>query len=153
MQIVPADFRDPRLLALLRLHLAGMHANSPPGSVYALDLSGLDNAAVTMAAATEGEDLLAMGAIKDLGDGAGEIKSMRTDPRFLRRGAAAAILDHLIGVAGARGYWRVSLETGSGPAFEAAIALYLRRGFQRGDAFADYVASEFNQFFHLDLTA
>jgi putative acetyltransferase len=26
---------------LLRLHLQGMHANSPPGHVFALDLSGL----------------------------------------------------------------------------------------------------------------
>lgn len=151
MQIIPADFKDPRLLALLRLHLEGMHANSPPGSVYALDLSGLDTPAVTMVGAVEGQDLLAMGAIKDLGDGTGEIKSMRTDPRFLRRGAAAAILDHLIGVATERGFRRVSLETGSGPAFDAAIALYIRRGFRSGEAFADYTPSEFNQFFHLEL--
>jgi putative acetyltransferase len=46
---------------------------------------------------------------------------------------------------------RVSLETGSGPAFEPALALYRRRGFQPGEAFGDYEVSAFNQFFHLAL--
>jgi putative acetyltransferase len=46
---------------------------------------------------------------------------------------------------------RLSLETGSGEAFEPALALYRRRGFTDGPAFADYVASDFNQFLHLEL--
>jgi putative acetyltransferase len=33
---------------LLALHLAGMHVNSPPESVYALDLSGLKEPEVTV---------------------------------------------------------------------------------------------------------
>jgi putative acetyltransferase len=45
----------------------------------------------------------------------------------------------------------VSLETGAGPSFEAAIALYQRSGFRKGVAFSDYVETEFNQFYHLDL--
>ena len=32
---------------------------------------------------------------------------------------------------------------------EAALALYRRRGFVDGEAFADYVRSPFNQFLHL----
>jgi putative acetyltransferase len=35
------DLSGDAALRLLALHLAGMHANSPPNSVYALDLSGL----------------------------------------------------------------------------------------------------------------
>ena len=35
--------------------------------------------------------------------------------------------------------------------FEAALAMYRKRGFVNGWAFADYVASDFNQFLHLDL--
>ena len=46
---------------------------------------------------------------------------------------------------------RLSLETGSGPAFEPALKLYRRRGFVDGEAFADYRRSTFNQFLHLDL--
>jgi len=46
---------------------------------------------------------------------------------------------------------RLSLETGSGPDFEPALALYRRRGFVEGAAFGDYVSCPFNQFLHLEL--
>ena len=71
--------------------------------------------------------------------------------RSLRRGAATAMLNALLNLARERGYRRISLETGSGEAFEPALALYRKHGFKSGDAFADYVGSEFNQFLHLDL--
>lgn len=151
MDVRPGDFSDPQVLELLREHLAGMHANSPPGSVYALDLSGLQTAEVAFFTVWDGDELLGCGAIKQLDSSSGEIKSMRTAARHLRKGAARAMLDHLLGVARARGYMRVSLETGSGDAFEPALTLYRKAGFANGDAFAGYTASEFNQFLHLDL--
>jgi len=64
---------------------------------------------------------------------------MRTHPAFLRQGAGALLLDHMI--AEAR---HLSLETGSGPAFEPALALYRSRGFTGGDPFADYERSDFS---------
>jgi putative acetyltransferase len=151
MQIRLGDFNDPRVLELLREHLAGMHASSPPGSVYALDLSGLQHPAVSFFTIWEGDDLLGCGALKELSRTAGELKSMRTTARHLRRGAGAFMLEHLLGLARARGYTRVSLETGSGAAFEPALALYRKYGFANGPAFGDYAASEFNQFLHLEL--
>ena len=149
----PADFTDPQLLALLQLHLAGMHAQSPPGSVYALDLSGLDVPEVSFWTAWEGDMLLGCGALKALSAQSGEIKSMRTHPAHLRKGVGAALLVHLLALARARGYRRVSLETGSGPAFEPALALYGGFGFVNGPAFGDYAPSDFNQFLHLALGA
>jgi putative acetyltransferase len=151
MKIIDGDFDNPDVLSLLRLHLAGMHANSPPGTVYALDVSGLRQPSIAFVTAWDGEHLLGMGALKTLDRWSGEIKSMRTHPGHLRRGVAAAILEHLIGLARERGFRRVSLETGSGPAFEPALALYRRRGFTNGPAFGDYEASPFNQFLHVDL--
>jgi len=148
MEIRAGDFSDPRVLELLREHLAGMHASSPPGSVYALDLSGLQQPSVAFFTVWDGDELLGCGALKDLGT-AGELKSMRTAARHLRRGAAACLLEHLLGLARARGYARVCLETGSGPAFEPALALYRKYGFQPGPPFGDYAATEFNQFLHL----
>ncbi len=145
------DLTGGAVRALLALHLAGMHATSPPEHVFALDLSGLQAPEVTVWTAWDGEALAGVGALKALGDGVGEIQSMRTDPRRLRRGVGAALLEHIIGEARRRGYRRLSLETGRGSAFEAALALYHRRGFVEGDAFADYRASAFSQFFHLDL--
>ena len=136
---------------LLSLHLSGMQANSPAGLVFALDLSGLQVPEVTVWSAWEGEAIAGIGALKVLGDGSGEIKSMRTHPDHLRKGVGAAILERIIEEARARGLSRLSLETGSGAAFEAALAMYRKRGFQSGGVFSDYEASAFNQFMHLEL--
>ena len=151
MEIRSGDFENEKVQALLRLHVEGMHAASPPGTCFVLDLSGLKIPEISFFTAWEGNDLLGMGAIKDLGDRTVEIKSMRTDPRHLHKGVGAFVLAHLLDAARSRGFQRVSLETGTGPDFEAALKLYRRAGFRKGGAFADYVGSEFNQFFHLDL--
>jgi putative acetyltransferase len=151
LRIRQDDLTGEATRALLALHLGGMHANSPPGSVFALDLSGLRAPDVTVWSAWIGDDLAGIGALKELGGGVGELKSMRTDPGHLRRGVAAGILEHIIGVARARGLRRLSLETGRGPAFEPALALYRKRGFVDGEAFADYPSGAFSQFLHMDL--
>ena len=145
------DFDDHRVKALLTRHLEGMHANSPPGHVFALDWSGLQEPAISFYTLWEGEELLGFGALKELDSSSGEIKSMRTADAHLRTGIAATILDHIIAEARKRGYTRLSLETGSGPAFEPALALYRKRGFTNGGAFGSYEKSPFNQFLHLDL--
>lgn len=137
--------------ALLALHLAGMHASSPPGSVFALDLSGLQTPGVTVWTVWQDGEAVAVGALKDLGEGHGELKSMRTHPDHLRKGASSRLLDHIVAEAKARGWTRLSLETGSGPAFDAALALYRKRGFVDGKAFSDYESSPFNQFLYLQL--
>jgi len=151
LTIRPDDLTGEQTRALLALHLAGMHANSPAGHVFALDLSGLQAPEVTVWSAWDGDTIASIGALKDLGDGTGEIKSMRTHPDHLRKGAAAALLDHIIAEGRARGHRRLSLETGSGPSFEPALALYRKRGFTDGEAFANYERSDFNQFLHLAL--
>lgn len=145
------DLTGAPVRALLADHLRQMQVQSPPGSVFALDLSGLQAPGVTVWTAWRGEALAAVGALKMLAADHAELKSMRTHPDFLRQGAATALLEHIIGVARARGVARLSLETGSGPAFEPALALYRRRGFANGAAFSDYLASDFNQFLHLVL--
>jgi putative acetyltransferase len=145
------DLRGGEVRALLALHLSDMRAGSPPGHSFALDLSGLQAPGVRVWTAWNGDALAAVGALKALGDGTGEVKSMRTHPDHLRKGAAAALLEQIIGEARSLGLRRLSLETGSGEAFAAALGLYRRRGFRDGEAFGDYVRSEFNRFLHLEL--
>jgi putative acetyltransferase len=128
-----------------------MLAASPPEFSFALDLLGLKTPDITVWSVWNGEALAAIGALKMLGDGSGEVKSMRTAPAHLRRGAAAALLDHIVAEARGRGLARLSLETGTGPEFEPALALYRKRGFALGAPFADYRPSPFNQFLHLAL--
>ncbi len=137
--------------ALLALHLAGMRGASPPGSVHALDLSGLLAPGVTVWSAWRRQSIAGVGAMKLLGDGTAEVKSMRTHPDHLRCGVAAALLERIIAEAHTKGLHRLSLETGSGPAFEPALALYRARGFVDGEAFSTYAATPFNQFLHLSL--
>jgi putative acetyltransferase len=145
------DLSDEKTRELLFLHLKGMEINSPPGSVFALDLSGLQVPEVKVWSAWYVNRIVSIGALKTLDGETAEVKSMRTHPDFLRRGAGAAILDRIIVDASDRGLTRLCLETGSGPAFEPALALYRCRGFTNGPAFADYLQSSFNQFLYLDL--
>ena len=145
------DLSGDQTRELLALHLAGMHATSPPGSVFALDLTELQIPEVTVWSAWQENRVASVGALKILDRRTAELKSMRTHPDFLRKGAGAALLERIIAEASTRGMTRLSLETGSGSAFEPAIALYRRRGFRNGPAFANYVQSKFNQFLHLDL--
>jgi putative acetyltransferase len=151
--IKPGDFGDDRVKALLTRHLEGMHANSPADHVFALDWSGLQKPDISFYTLWEDEELLGCGALKALDARSGEIKSMRTADAHLRKGVGAMILEHIIAEARKRAYIRLSLETGSGVAFEPALALYRRRGFAEGGAFGDYEKSPFNQFLHLDLVS
>lgn len=146
-----ADLGDPAVRDLIAFHQRSMIEGSPPGHSYALDLSGLQAEGVTVWAAHMGERVAAIGALKRLDDARGEIKSMRTHPDFLRQGLAAALLEAIIAHARAEGIAVLSLETGSGPAFEPALALYRKRGFVNGEAFADYELTAFNQCLHLTL--
>jgi putative acetyltransferase len=151
-EIRPGDFHDPQVIELLRIHLLGMHANSPACGVHALDLSGLQKPEITFLTIWLGDRLAGCGAIKQLDPETGELKSMRTAEKYLRQGVAASLLTHMIAIAHERNYHSLKLETGSGLAFDPAIALYQRYGFMPTMAFGDYVATDFNQFFELKLT-
>lgn len=145
------DLTGAQTLELLRLHLLGMHAASPPGSVFALDPIGLKRPEISVWTAWQESRVAGIGALKIHRENYGEVKSMRTHPDFLRRGVAAVLLDHVVAQARAHGLERLSLETGTGPYFEPALALYQGRGFVDGDAFAGYPSTPFNRFMHLRL--
>jgi putative acetyltransferase len=61
------------------------------------------------------------------------------------------MLEHVIATVRQRGCKRLSLETGSGPAFDAAHGLYLRYGFEYCRPFADYNEDPFSRFMTLAL--
>ncbi|MGY4399159.1 putative acetyltransferase [Sphingomonas sp. UYAg733] len=152
MRIVADDLTRPEVVALVEFHLRSAFKNSPPGSVFALDLSGLRDPVVTLWTAWDGDVLLGMGALKRLDEDHGELKSMRTAPAHLRRGVAAAMLDHLIAEGRARGYRRLSLETGNNAPFAPARALYERAGFVECGPFADYSDTSFSRYYTLALS-
>ena len=151
MKIVRDDVTHSDVIALLEFHLRSAFENSPPGSVFALDLTGVRDPAVALWSAWDGSDLLGLGALKHLDADHGELKSMRTAPAHLRKGVAGAMLDHLVAEGRARGYKRLSLETGNNAPFAPARALYERAGFGPCGPFADYVDTDFSRYYRLEL--
>lgn len=150
--IVLGDLTDPRVLRLLADHLADMHATSPPESVHALDVSGLRHPAVTFWALTEGDAVLGCVALKQLDAEHGELKSMRADAAARGRGLGRLLLQHVVAEARARGYRRLSLETGAEDFFAPARALYTGSGFTETEPFADYRLDPNSVFLTLELT-
>jgi putative acetyltransferase len=138
LRIERDDLTRASVQALLQEHLDNMHELSPPESVHALDLARLRRPEITFWTVWDGALLLGCGALKELAPAHGEVKSMRTPAASRRRGAARALLAHIVAEARARGYERLSLETGSHPAFEPAQALYRSFGFVACGPFADY---------------
>ena len=140
------DLTSPQVQALIAEHLAGMHSLTPAGQVHALALEALRRPEITVWTAWRGAELCGCGALKALDAGNGEVKSMRTRTACQRQGVGQAILDEIVLTARRRGYRHLHLETGTGPAFAAAHALYLRNGFAWSGAFGDYEATPFNVF-------
>lgn len=137
--ILDDDPRRPEVAALIRRHLESMAAHSPPESFHALDVDALRSPEVTFWSAWKGKELVGCGALKQLDPKHGEIKSMHTVDSQLRRGVASSMLEHIIAEARKRKYVRLSLETGSMAAYEAARILYSRFGFETCGPFAEYV--------------
>ena len=143
-RIVEDDLTGPEVAALLALHLGEMHQWSPACKVHAMPLERLRQPDVTFYSAWDGATLAAVGALKHLGDGRGELKSMRAAPEYRGKGAGKAILEHLLAEARRRGYTWLGLETGRPEAFLPARTLYAGYGFVECEAFADYVSDEFS---------
>jgi putative acetyltransferase len=138
MKIQTDDLKHPAIHALLNEHLQNMHELSPPESVHALDLENLRAPGITFWTIWDEDLLLGCGALKELDQWHGEIKSMRTPAAHRRKGAGRAILAHIIEVARERSYDRLSLETGSAEAFIPARKLYESFGFSYCGPFHDY---------------
>ena len=124
--------------SIVREHLAGMLHNTPIESVHALPLDKLKQPNITFWTAWIGSELCGCGALQTLDAQHGEVKTMRTRAKFLRKGIGQAVLSHIINHATDTGIKRLSLETGSSEVFLAARAMYLKNGFGICGPFGDY---------------
>jgi len=145
------DLSGAEIQALVTLHLAGMHENSPACSVHALDLDKLRQPGVTFWSGWVGGQLAAMGALKRLDAANGEIKSMRVADAFLGKGVGRAMLEHIVAEARAMGIGTLWLETGSTDAFAPALKLYESAGFDVCGPFGGYTLDPFSVFMKRDL--
>ncbi|NMG39148.1 GNAT family N-acetyltransferase [Chelativorans sp. ZYF759] len=92
-----------------------------------------------------------MGALKEHGEGLGEVKRMYTLPEIRGQRVGSVILKRIEEEALARGVTRLVLETGEAPGFEAAWRVYERGGFTTCGAVLDYPDSGYSRFYEKKL--
>ncbi len=139
MHIRTQDPAAPDITALLNQHLDEMRSISPPESKHALDIDALRTPDITFWSVRDDDHaLMGCGALLRLTADHAEIKSMRTDPGYRRRGVAAALLTRIIAHAQTQHFARLSLETGAQDHFAPARALYERFAFIPCGPFGDY---------------
>jgi putative acetyltransferase len=151
MEIRIDDLTGPEIQSLLEEHLKFTYETTPPESIHALQLDELRKPEITFWTAWEDGELMGCGALKALGFGEGEIKSMNTSSRHRRKGVASRMLEHIIAEARSRSYTRLSLETGSQPAYAPARQLYASLGFSECAPFADYTDDPNSIYMTIDL--
>jgi putative acetyltransferase len=153
-EIMTDDPRQPDVRGLLERHLAFCLSETPPEHSFALNVDGLLDPAVTFVSYRDGGAagrVLGVAALKELDPAHVELKSMHTAAEARGRGVARALLGYLLDVARARGYQRVSLETGTTPGFAAARRLYESAGFTPAGPFGGYPVTNDNTFYTLTL--
>ncbi len=84
----------PDLDLLFQRHTADMQADTPPESIHMLPASGLAHPAIAFFVARADGIPVAMGALKDLGGGHGELKSMHVLAEHRGRGLSRMMLNH-----------------------------------------------------------
>jgi putative acetyltransferase len=146
-QIFEGELDHDDVRSLISQHFAEMQAGSPPEACHVLPVDALRDPRIRFFTLREDGALLGCGALKRLGEGHGEIKSMRTANAVLGRGVGRALLNHLIAAARQEGMFRLNLETGSTEQFAAALHLYEREGFERCGPFGSYADTPFTRFY------
>jgi putative acetyltransferase len=106
---------------------------------------------MTFWSAWEGDEVVGVGALKQLSADHGEVKSMHTAEVARGRGVGSALLGLIMETARERGMSRLSLETGAWPYFLPARALYARHGFVECGPFGDYRPDPNSVFMTLEL--
>lgn len=146
-----ANLNDQDVIDLITYHFKELRKSTPEEFSFVLNIDKFKQPNIQLWSAYIDQDLAGICALQLLDSTHAELKTMRTHPNYLKQGVAQALLDVIITNAKSKGVEQISLETGTQSSFDAAIALYQKNGFRKGEAFSDYTDSPFNQFFYLIL--
>ena len=149
--IQSANLDSPEFVALIDTHAELMLSLSPPGSCHFLPMDGLRTPDVTVWEMRDNGTLVGCGALQELSATHGEVKSMHMLSARRGAGFGRKMLDHILSEARARGYTRLSLETGSMDGFKPSRTLYKSCGFENCSPFGDYVEDPNSVYMTLDL--
>jgi putative acetyltransferase len=138
-----------RLVADLNAYLIPL---TPREFQFQLTVEQMAEPAVTLfVARDESRRAVGMGALKDHGDGLGEVKRMFTLPEIRGQRVGSLILRQVEDLARGKGIVHLVLETGEAPGFEPAYRVYERGGFTTCGAVLDYPDSGFSRFYEKKL--
>jgi GNAT superfamily N-acetyltransferase len=137
VRVESADWDDPDVQRLagdqqteIRARYGGKEEPGSPPS--AADVS------VVVVARDDDGTALGCGALRELGEGAAEVKRMYVVPSARGRGVSKAVLSGLEDAARERGWTTLRLETG--PLQPEAVGLYATSGYRAIAAFGGYAA-------------
>lgn len=139
------------VLPVVLRHLDFCRAVSPPESVHAMAPEMLAGPDVSFFAGRLDGVVVAIGALKPIGSGHVELKSMHVPAERRGQGFAPAMLGFLLDRGRGLGATRASLETGATDHFLPARRLYLRAGFVPCGPFGTYRADPHSAFFTREL--
>ncbi|MBS0126232.1 GNAT family N-acetyltransferase [Thetidibacter halocola] len=149
VEIATVSGPDVQVDALLERHAALMRSLSPAESCHVMTAEALAASGATVHALRDAAGtVMAVGALKPLGDGGVELKSMHTAAETRGRGLGQTLLAHLLRAARQSGATDAWLETGSAPEFAPARTLYERAGFAYCPPFGDYAEDPLSVFMH-----
>ncbi|NGO53386.1 GNAT family N-acetyltransferase [Allomesorhizobium camelthorni] len=115
---------------------------------FQLTVEQMDDPTVTLfVARDENGRPVGMGALKEHGDGLGELKRMYTLPSVRGQRVGSELLQRIEQLACEEGITRLVLETGEAEGFEPAYRVYERGGFTVCGAVLDYPDSGFSRFY------
>jgi putative acetyltransferase len=130
---------------LVQVHREWSLQQTPPEFSFSVAPEAVAEEGITLLTARSPDgELLGVGGLKQLDSRHGEVKTMHSAAAARGRGVGRALLNALLDEARRRGYTRVSLETGTTPAFQPARSLYESAGFRPSEPFAGYANTDHN---------
>ena len=120
---------------------------------FKMTVEQMDESTLTLFVARDASGrAVGMGALKEHGDGLGEVKRMYTLPEARGQRIGASLLETVERLARADGLSLLVIETGEAPGFEAAWRVYEHGGFEVCGAVLDYPDSGYSRFYEKKLS-
>ncbi len=121
---------------------------TPPEFQFQMTVEEMAEATLTLFIARDASmRAVGMAALKEHGDGLGEVKRMYTLPDLRGQRVGAQLLARIEELAREKGIVHLVLETGEAQGFEPAWRVYERSGFQVCGAVLDYPDSGYSRFY------
>jgi len=125
---------------------------APPEFTFKMSVEDMADAGTTVfVARDEDGSAVGVGALKDHGNGVGEVKRMFARPEIRGKRVGVRLLNAIQDKARVSGHKRLVLETGVGEAYVGAYRLYENTGFTQCGPVLDYPENEHSAFFEKEL--